>query len=637
VTRKIEPGGLPFHGARKQLEERLFLFSRAIQQSPNALVIARVDGVIEYVNPSFTRLTGYASEEVIGEHPSWQVFENRLGDQYWGLGHALRAGRVWQGEIQDRRKDGEPYWALESITPIADAEGNTTHFLVIRQDITQEKRNLQALAISEARFRQVAEMSGEWLWEQDPSGRYTYSSGAVTNILGYTPEEIIGHSFLEFTRHEDLPRREREMVEPVEGHRPFRHLVNRYVHRDGYEVYTESTGKPVFDEDGRMIKWLGVDHDITARKRYEDALRLRDQAIEEASVGIVIADARKKDTPNIYVNAAAARITGYPREELIGRNMRLLQGPETDPKALEEIRDALQQGQDCVMVLRNYRKNGEPFWNELLISPVRDEDGTVRHFIGILADVTERRRAQEERRELEIARQIQLALLPAMPLRREGIWVAGTCVSAHQVGGDYFDYYPAGDAVDVVIADVSGHSVGAALIMAEARSTLRAETRRTMTGPATLLSDLNELLFDDLDGADLFITLFYLRFDTGTRELRYANAGHNPPLLLRADFDGCEILDADGLVLGVNRRVTFEEKSVLLNRGDRILLYTDGITEARNERGEFFGPQRLCDLFRGYRHDPPQAVVDKLLGELCAFCGDTACEDDVTLVVLVVL
>ena len=198
---------------------------------------------------------------------------------------------------------------------------------------------------------------------------------------------------------------------------PFHRLVNRYRHKDGHEVYTESTGAPIFDEQGKLIKWRGVDHDITARKAFEDALRVRDRAIEATHVGIVIADAQAQGNPNIYVNPALSRITGYSREELLRQNMRLLQGPDTDPAAVEQIRQAINTGRSCEVVLKNYRKEGAPFWNELLISPVVDDTGKLTHYIGIQTDVTERRRAEESRHELEIAKHIQLSLLPDAPLR----------------------------------------------------------------------------------------------------------------------------------------------------------------------------------------------------------------------------
>ena len=398
-----------------------------------------------------------------------------------------------------------------------------------------------------------------------------------------------------------------------------------------------STGAPIFDPNGELIKWRGVDHDITARKQYEDALRVRNRAIESVHIGIVICDARIPGNPNIYVNPALSRITGYTREELLGHSMNLLQGPETDPAALDEIRRAISKGQSCEVTLKNYRKDGSAFWNELLISPVADDAGAITHYIGVQTDVTERRKAEESRHELEIAKHIQLSLLPDAPLRLPRAELAGVCLPATHVGGDYFDYFDNSGGVDVVIADVSGHSVGAALIMTEVRSTLRAETRRSIdapTGPAQVLRDLNELLHHDLTRAELFITMFYFRFLSETRTLKYANAGHNSPLLLRSSQSACALLDADGLVLGVKRAVHFEERSIELSAGDKLLFYTDGVTEAQNRRGDFFGVDRLCEAFRAHRDLAPEMLIIEVLADMREFCGDAPRSDDIAMVIM---
>jgi PAS domain S-box-containing protein len=144
--------------------------------------------------------------------------------------------------------------------------------------------------------------------------------------------------------------------------------------------------------------------EISERKRYEEKLLLRDRAIEASSAGIIITDARQSDNPIIYANPAFAQMTGYSREELIGLNPRILQGPETDPEDIESIRKALRESQSCLITLKNYRKDGMIFWNELFISPVRDSQGNLTHYIGVQTDVTQLRRAEEERHELEIAK-----------------------------------------------------------------------------------------------------------------------------------------------------------------------------------------------------------------------------------------
>jgi PAS domain S-box-containing protein len=386
--------------------------------------------------------------------------------------------------------------------------------------------------------------------------------------------------------------------------------------------------------------------EIAERKRYEERLQLRDRAIEASSAGIIITDARKKDNPIIYANPAFSEMTGYSQEELIGLNPRILQGPETDLKALECIREALRTSQPCLTTLKNYRKDGTMFWNELFISPVRDSQGNLTHYIGVQTDVTQLRKAEEERHEMEIAKQIQLSLLPGAPLQIKGAVIAGFCLPASHVGGDYFDYFYGQDAIDIVIADVSGHSMGAALIMAETRSTLKAEALRTLhvhpnernvqneAGTADILQILNALLYEDLNRADLFITMFYMKYTPATRRLSYANAGHNRPLLLPAGQSVCRELDAEGIIFGVTKEIIFEEKSIVLNQGDLVLLYTDGITEAQNPDGEFFGTERLAQLFATQGPDSPQEVINKILKELRSFCDGVSFADDVSMVVL---
>ena len=191
-----------------------------------------------------------------------------------------------------------------------------------------------------------------------------------------------------------------------------------------------------------------------------------------------------------------------------------------------------------------------------------------------------------------------------------------------------------GDYVDFVIADVSGHSVGAALIMTEMRSSLRAELRRQGEAPpstAEMLSILNESLLDDLLKSERFITMFYLRLNTLTKALSYANAGHNPPLLLKRSSSKCLRLDSDGLILGVERNVVFNEEQLMLQSGDLLLLYTDGVAECRNEQGDFFDVDRLCDQFIELRDHLPEAMVEKLSEILRQFHGVAAYEDDVTM------
>jgi serine phosphatase RsbU (regulator of sigma subunit) len=188
----------------------------------------------------------------------------------------------------------------------------------------------------------------------------------------------------------------------------------------------------------------------------------------------------------------------------------------------------------------------------------------------------------------------------------------------------------------MVIADVSGHNVGASLIMTETRTFIHARLESFHSAAETAAA-LNSFLYEDLTRAELFITMFYLKYHAASRELSFANAGHNPPLIWRAQSRSLEFLDAEGLILGVFPKVDFEEKRVRLHPGDLLLLYTDGIIEAENSEGSFFGESRLVALLEEHHDLSPQEIIDTLLSRVRLFIGTTAFNDDVSLVAIRVL
>jgi sigma-B regulation protein RsbU (phosphoserine phosphatase) len=235
---------------------------------------------------------------------------------------------------------------------------------------------------------------------------------------------------------------------------------------------------------------------------------------------------------------------------------------------------------------------------------------------------------------MDIAREIQRSLLPEHPLTLAGVRFAGRCIPAVAVGGDYFGYFPRGSSgVDSFIGDVSGHGIGAALMMASARTMFLAE-RLLAPSAAPILTRLNQLLFDDLDRAQLFMTACCATFDARTRQLSYANAGHPPALLLRAGDERVQSLEADGVLLGIDRNARFAEITVTLREGDVVVFYTDGITERANGAGEFFGVGRLGEAVVRHRADTPEALVGRVLDEIERFASARPNDDDVTIVAM---
>lgn len=242
--------------------------------------------------------------------------------------------------------------------------------------------------------------------------------------------------------------------------------------------------------------------------------------------------------------------------------------------------------------------------------------------------------AHEQQRELDIARNIQLGLLPTMVPEVPGIQLAGVCIPAKEVGGDYYDYLLHEDGrLDLVIADVSGHNVGAALIMAETRTLIRCRSGKLFT-PQEIIHDLNQFFYDDLTQAELFITLFYLRYHSDTRKVYYASAGHSPTLHWKAITKQCVRLNPEGLIIGVMKDFPYEQESFTLENGDVLLLYTDGLIEAENGQKELFGEERLADLLSEHCHLSPQKLIDFIIDQVRLFSGHQSFQDDVSLVVM---
>ena len=448
------------------------------------------------------------------------------------------------------------------------------------EDIIRRKEAESALIESEERFRQMAEMTGEWLWEQDPNGYYTYSSNAVKQILGFSQEYVIGKHYTEFLTSQDQETQKFYAT----SQQPFYALVNHYQHKDGRQVLAESTGLPIIDAKGKLTKWRGVDRDITARMHFQEALiesEKRIRLIIESSMNAIII----MDSYGIITdwNRRAELMFGWSSTDAIGQRLDELIIPPRFHKAHRQgLLTFLQTGVGPMLNKQAeqvaLRRDGTEFPVELSVSPLKL--GNTYIFSGFIHDISGRKEAEEQIRqahvnlaiaqnEIRIAQQIQTALSPSAPITSDDFEVAGFCLPADKVGGDYFDYFSRKEAqLDIVIADVSGHSIGPALFMVEARSAIRAQTNQLAT-PSETLDVLNNFLFDDLDKSDYFITLFYLQYNIHTQQLRFANAGHPPPLLFSCYEKEFKKLDADGLILGIKRDVVFEEKTTMLGKGRR--------------------------------------------------------------------
>ena len=239
--------------------------------------------------------------------------------------------------------------------------------------------------------------------------------------------------------------------------------------------------------------------------------------------------------------------------------------------------------------------------------------------------------AQRIEQELAVASDMLRYLLPSQSPRPRGYDIAALNVSSHEVGGDFFDFIDLPTRhLGIAIADVSGKGIPAAILMATARATLRAEVEDVYR-VRDIVGRVNRGLCRDSRPHE-FATLFYAALDTEERILTYTNAGHNPPLLLRHDLE--MFLDDGGPPVGLFPDVTYREGQVELEPGDVVLLFTDGVTEAADLHRNLFGEERLRHVLRDHRSATASDIVHSIREATMAFTGNAPQSDDLTLVVL---
>jgi CHASE2 domain-containing sensor protein len=241
------------------------------------------------------------------------------------------------------------------------------------------------------------------------------------------------------------------------------------------------------------------------------------------------------------------------------------------------------------------------------------------------------RRAQEQ--ELAVARRIQQGLLPKDVLRVNGVEVAGVNLPCFAVGGDYFDYFPMADGrIALAIADVSGKGVPAALLMSNLQAIFRAECARGAS-VALVPEQANKQLMESMAGNSKFVTFFYGALDAEARRMCYSNAGHNPPLVVRADGT-IEELSTGGLLLGVFPLATYDVGEVALEPGDVVVLFTDGVTEAESSRQGLYGDERLHALVRRVRTQSAKEIGEEICRDVERYSHGLHQSDDVTIVIV---
>jgi PAS domain S-box-containing protein len=359
------------------------------------------------------------------------------------------------------------------------------------------------------------------------------------------------------------------------------------------------------------------------------------------------------------VNAGFERLTGYTSADVLGRNCRFLQGPETNPLTIDTLRLAVREKRDVTVQLLNHRKDGSPFWNRLSVTPVKDEHGIVTHFIGVQSDVTAEKQAVDTllrvnkqleaaniamQQDLQAAAELQRALLPRELPKSPSICFDYRFRPSGRVGGDCLNVLPLNDRyVGLYILDVSGHGVAAALLSVTLTHMLSVVPERSflyqvstknpsqycITPPTEVVSRLNrQFVFNP--NVPRFFTIVYGILDKETREFRYVSAGHLGPIHV-SDRSPCSIGETGGIPVGFLEKATYDEHVVRLCPGDRLYFCTDGITEAEDSAGEQFGLQRLLHRLEASRQISLGESLSSVMRDVDEWSSPTGAADDASM------
>jgi phosphoserine phosphatase RsbU/P len=240
------------------------------------------------------------------------------------------------------------------------------------------------------------------------------------------------------------------------------------------------------------------------------------------------------------------------------------------------------------------------------------------------------------RMDLRIAREVQKSFIPQSQPSIPGVECETFYKPAYGVSGDYYDFFRvSGGRWGIVIGDVSGKGMGAALVMANLQASLRAQAQQSHSDPASTMKRVNELLYQSAP-INFYASLFYAEYDPRARTLTYVNAGQNPPIVIRCQGSRSKVfrLESDGIPVGLFENSNYKAVNFQLEAADTLVACTDGIIETENQDGELWGQQRLEELFSTCARRTPREVVESIVRKVWAFGMGRAPKDDMTLVVL---
>ncbi|MDD1717546.1 MAG: SpoIIE family protein phosphatase [Methanoregulaceae archaeon] len=662
-----------------------FFHDEVIDFLPDATLVIDREGRVIAWNKAMEALTGVPAESMLGKGnyeyalpfykerrpilanlvfmPEVEIEEKydtveRIGDTF-----------VVDIFIPDFRPGGVFLWAKAS--PLFDPEGNVIGAIETIRDITDRKIAEQEMARTSREMAEIIDFLPDATLVIDREGRVIAWNNAMEALTGVPSGSILGKGDYEYA----IPfYKERRPILANMVFMPDAEVEEKYdtVTRTGDTlvvdifipdfrpggVFLWAKASPLYDPEGNVIGAIETIRDITDRKRDEqEIVRSRRSLADIISFLPDATFAIDRNGVVITWNRAMEELTGIPAAHMIGKGdyeyslpfyqerrpmlANLILMPEAE---VETLYTHVEREGDTLVVdtfIPNLLgRAGRYFWAKA--SPLYDPEGNITGAIESIRDITERRemegRLARSNAELQIAADIQKSFMPDVIPQIAGFDIAARTVMAKEVGGDFFDVIPfeiitlEPGTLGLLVADVSGKGVPAALFMALSRIVVRVNAL-WHSDPAKAIYDANNIITQD-SKSGMFVTLFFGTLRETDRTLTYVNAGHNPPVVFRSRDETIEELMPTGIVLGAVENQEYSSRTLPIGPGDVVVMYTDGVTESINAQENFFGEDRLHTIIRDSARLTAQEILDRILSGVQEFTADMPQFDDITLLVI---
>lgn len=519
--------------------------------------------------------------------------------------------------------------------------------LELEREVAERRAAEASLRLYESAVEQARESiiitDADW---EPPGPRIVLVNPGFTEMTGFTPEEALGRS----PRIMQGPRTDRRVLAELRSQLmaggEFHGEAINY-RKDGSEFYIEWHVAPIVSPEGRTTHYVAIQRDVTERvlaaQRLAEAEARYRSVVESINEVIFQTDEQARWT---FLNPAWTEITGFAMDESLGRSLFDFVPPEDEDDLKARLSPLLRGRQETARLeLRYLTKSGDIRWIEAAVRLLAGEEGRYHGATGTLADVTERKKAEQalaraREREVSLGARIQQSLLLGNPPRQtRGLVVDAISVASQRIDGDFYDFLSHGpEVLDVVIGDVMGKGVPAALLGAAAKSYFpRAFSELVSVGapgalprPESVVQEVHRRLTPELIKLGSFVTLCYARFNLRLGMMSFVDCGHTRLIHHSPDQGVTRRLQGDNMPLGFDEDETYRELTTALVPGDLVVLYSDGITEAADPAGRLFGEDLLLRCIGEHAELPPDELVDAIRRAVIDFRGSDRLADDLT-------